>query len=42
MHIYELNDLMFLIKCFNPPTENFDIKSFHLFLTLTTPGLETI
>ena len=28
MYIYELNDLMFLIKSLNTPTENFDIKDF--------------
>ena len=28
MYIYELNDLMFLIKSLNMPTENFDIKDF--------------
>ena len=28
MYIYELNDIMFLIKSLNTPTKNFDIKDF--------------
>ena len=28
MYIYELNDLMFLIKSLNTPTDNFDIRNF--------------
>ena len=28
MYIYELNDLMILIKSLNAPTENFDINDF--------------
>ena len=36
MYIYELNDLMFLIKSLNTPTENFDIKDFISFNTSST------
>ena len=32
MYIYELNDLMFLIKSLNTPTDNFDIRN-HIFFT---------
>ena len=34
--IYELNDLMFLIKSLNTPTDNFDIKNFISFNTNST------
>jgi len=36
MYIYELNDLMFLIKSLNTPTENFNIKEFISFNTNST------
>ena len=36
MYIYELNDLMFLMKSLNAPTENFDIKDFISFNTSNT------
>jgi len=36
MYIYELNDLMFLIKSLNTPTDNFDIKDFISFNTSST------
>ena len=36
MYIYELNDLMFLIKSLNIPIENFDIKDFISFNTSST------
>ena len=34
--IYELNDLMFLIKSLNTPTDNFDIRNFISFNTNST------
>ena len=36
MYIYELNDLMFLIKSLNTPTDNFDIRNFISFNTNNT------
>ena len=36
MYIYELNDLMFLVKSLKTPTDNFDIKNFITFNTNST------
>ena len=36
MYIYELNDLMFMIKSLNTPTDNFDIRNFISFNTNST------
>ena len=36
IYIYELTDLMFLIKSLNTPTDNFDIKNFISFNTNST------
>ena len=36
MYIYELNDLMFLIKSLNTPTDNFNIRNFISFNTNST------
>ena len=36
MYVYELNDLMFLIKSLKSPTDNFDIKNHITFANIST------
>ncbi len=31
MYWFELQDILFMIKCFNEPPENFDILELHIF-----------
>ena len=40
MYIYELSDLMFLIKSLNTPTDNFDIRNYISPLTPAALDLE--
>ena len=43
MHIYEINDLMFLIKSLKSPTDNFEIKDYvYLLLSEILPDQEHI
>ena len=36
MYIYELNDIMFLVKSLKSPTDNFDIKNYITFASNST------
>ena len=42
MYIYELNDIMFLVKSLKSPTDNFDIKNYITFASNSTQDQELI